>query len=81
MPFNPVVYVAQAAGTVHQSEQWWLETAFSLEESDEEVATAWATELERRWREVTEGRVQTTSWAPRGPNRGNAFFARQRIKT
>jgi putative addiction module component (TIGR02574 family) len=34
----------------------------SLEESDEEVATAWATELERRSREVAEGRVQTTSW-------------------
>jgi putative addiction module component (TIGR02574 family) len=35
----------------------------SLEESDEEVAAAWATELERRSREVAEGRVQTTSWA------------------
>ena len=34
----------------------------SLEESDDEVATAWATELERRSREVAEGRVQTTSW-------------------
>ena len=34
----------------------------SLEESDEEVARAWATELERRSREVAEGRVQTTSW-------------------
>ena len=34
----------------------------SLEESDEEVATAWATELERRSREVAEGRVQTISW-------------------
>ena len=34
----------------------------SLEESDEEVATAWATELERRSRDVAEGRVQTTSW-------------------
>jgi putative addiction module component (TIGR02574 family) len=33
----------------------------SLEESDDEVATAWATELERRSRDVAEGRVQTTS--------------------
>ena len=34
----------------------------SLEESDDEVATAWATELERRSRDVAEGRVQTISW-------------------
>src|SRR5437773_2601685 len=34
----------------------------SLEESDEDVATAWATELERRSREVAEGHVQTISW-------------------
>ena len=34
----------------------------SLEESDEEVASAWASELERRSREIAEGRVQTTSW-------------------
>ena len=34
----------------------------SLEESDEEVATAWAAELEQRSRDVAEGRVQTTSW-------------------
>ena len=34
----------------------------SLEESDEEVATAWATELERRSREIAEGHVQTISW-------------------
>ena len=34
----------------------------SLEESDEGVATAWAEELERRARDVAEGRVQTTSW-------------------
>ena len=34
----------------------------SLEESDDEVATAWATELERRSQEIAEGRVQTTSW-------------------
>ena len=34
----------------------------SLEESDEEVASAWAEELERRSREIVEGRGQTTSW-------------------
>ena len=34
----------------------------SLEEPDDEVAAAWATELERRSREVAEGRVQPTSW-------------------
>jgi putative addiction module component (TIGR02574 family) len=34
----------------------------SLEESDEEVATAWADELECRSRDVAKGRVQTTSW-------------------
>lgn len=34
----------------------------SLEESDDEVATAWATELERRSREVAEGGVRTISW-------------------
>jgi putative addiction module component (TIGR02574 family) len=34
----------------------------SLEECDEEVATAWATELERRSREIAEGHVQTISW-------------------
>jgi putative addiction module component (TIGR02574 family) len=34
----------------------------SLEESDEEVATAWAEELESRSRDVAKGRVQTTSW-------------------
>ena len=39
----------------------------SLEESDEEVAAAWATELERRSRDVAEGRIQATSWdAARG---------------
>ena len=32
----------------------------SLEESDDAVANAWATELERRSLEVAEGRVQTT---------------------
>jgi len=34
----------------------------SLEESDDEVAAAWASELERRARDVAEGRVQTVSW-------------------
>ncbi len=34
----------------------------SLEEPDDEVASMWATELERRSRDVAEGRVQTTGW-------------------
>jgi putative addiction module component (TIGR02574 family) len=34
----------------------------SLEKSGEEVATAWATELERCSREVAEGHLQTISW-------------------
>lgn len=35
----------------------------SLEEvDDEEVVTAWAGELERRSREVAEGKVQTVDW-------------------
>ena len=34
----------------------------SLEESDDDVAAAWASELERRSREVAEGRVQTAAW-------------------
>jgi putative addiction module component (TIGR02574 family) len=34
----------------------------SLEESADEVAAAWATELERRSRDVAEGRVQTVPW-------------------
>ena len=34
----------------------------SLEESADEVATAWAAELERRSREVAEGRVPTVAW-------------------
>jgi putative addiction module component (TIGR02574 family) len=34
----------------------------SLEEPDDDVAAAWATELERRSREVAEGRVQTVAW-------------------
>ena len=34
----------------------------SLEEPDEEVAAAWARELEKRSREISEGRVQTVDW-------------------
>jgi len=34
----------------------------SLEESDDDVATAWATELERRSREIADGHVPTISW-------------------
>lgn len=35
----------------------------SLEEqSDEEVAAAWARELDRRSREVAEGKVETVEW-------------------
>ena len=34
----------------------------SLEEPDEEVAAAWARELEKRSREIAEGRVQTIDW-------------------
>lgn len=34
----------------------------SLEEPTEEIAVAWAEELERRSREVVEGRASTISW-------------------
>jgi putative addiction module component (TIGR02574 family) len=34
----------------------------SLEESEEEVAAAWASELERRSRVVAEGRAQPIDW-------------------
>ena len=34
----------------------------SFEEPTDEVAAAWAGELERRSREVAEGRVQTVAW-------------------
>jgi putative addiction module component (TIGR02574 family) len=34
----------------------------SLEEPDDQVAAAWASELERRSRDVAEGRVQTVDW-------------------
>ena len=38
------------------------EVLSSLEEPADDVAAAWATELERRSREVAEGRVQTVAW-------------------
>lgn len=38
------------------------EVLSSLEEPDENVAAAWATELERRAREMAEGRVPSTDW-------------------
>ena len=38
------------------------EVLSSLEESDEQVAAAWARELERRSREIAEGRVQSVDW-------------------
>lgn len=34
----------------------------SLEESDDAVAASWAEELERRSRDIAEGRVQTIPW-------------------
>ena len=34
----------------------------SLEEPDDEVAAMWATELERRSRDVAENRVQPAGW-------------------
>jgi putative addiction module component (TIGR02574 family) len=34
----------------------------SLEETADEVAAMWATELERRSRDVAEGRVQPVAW-------------------
>ena len=38
------------------------EVLTSLEEPSDDVAAAWAAELERRSREVAEGRVQTVAW-------------------
>ena len=38
------------------------ELLVSLEEPDEEVAAAWASELEKRSREVAEGLVQPVEW-------------------
>ena len=34
----------------------------SLEEPDEQVAAAWANELERRSREIADGRVPPVDW-------------------
>ena len=34
----------------------------SLEEPEEQVAVAWAVELERRSGEIAEGKVQTVEW-------------------
>ena len=38
------------------------EVLLSLEESDEQVTAAWARELERRSREIAEGRVLPVDW-------------------
>jgi Putative addiction module component len=38
----------------------------SIEEYDEAVAAAWADELERRSREITEGRIQPVDWDTAG---------------
>jgi len=38
------------------------EVLSSLEESEDQVAAAWAQELERRSREIAEGRVQPLDW-------------------
>ena len=38
------------------------EVLSSLEESEEEVVAAWSRELERRSREISEGRVQAVDW-------------------
>jgi len=35
----------------------------SLEEPDEEIATAWVSELERRSRDMAEGKAQTVEWS------------------
>jgi putative addiction module component (TIGR02574 family) len=38
------------------------ELLLSLEEPEEEVAAAWAEELERRSLDISEGRVKTVPW-------------------
>ena len=38
------------------------EVLSSLEEPEEEVAAAWARELERRSRDISEGRIQPVDW-------------------
>lgn len=35
----------------------------SLEEPDEEIATAWVSELERRSRDMAEGKAQAVEWS------------------
>lgn len=48
----------------HERARLAEEVLSSLEEPDvEEVAAAWAGELERRSREVAEGKVQTVDWS------------------
>jgi putative addiction module component (TIGR02574 family) len=48
----------------HQRARFAEELLSSLEEPNtEEVAAAWAGELERRSREVAEGKVQTVDWS------------------
>ena len=46
----------------HQRARVAEEILSSLEEPGDDVAAAWATELERRSREVAEGQVQTVAW-------------------
>jgi putative addiction module component (TIGR02574 family) len=38
------------------------EVLSSLEESEEQVVAAWARELERRSRDISDGRVQVVNW-------------------
>ena len=42
------------------------EVLSSLQEPQEQVVAAWASELERRSREISEGRVQRVDWEPPG---------------
>jgi putative addiction module component (TIGR02574 family) len=39
------------------------ELLFSLEESDEQIAAAWASELERRSGDIAEGKVRTVEFS------------------
>lgn len=39
------------------------ELLLSLEEADDQVAAAWASELTRRSRDVAEGKVRTVAWS------------------
>ena len=45
-----------------QRAQVAAELLSSLEEADDDVATAWADELLRRSRDIAEGRVQAVPW-------------------